>query len=64
MGLIGGVFIIRSYLMGYVVVLDGFSYDDLVKISKDFDIPMTALLDIYLGSKTAKEFESKWKLLG
>lgn len=50
--------------MGYVVVLDGFSYDDLIKISKDFDIPMTALLDIYLGSKTAKEFESKWKLLG
>ncbi len=55
---------IRSYPMGYVVVLDGFSYDDLIKISKDFDIPMTALLDIYLGSKTAKEFESKWKLLG
>ena len=64
MGLIGGVFIIRSYPMGYVVVLDGFSYDDLIKVSKDFDIPMTALLDIYLGSKTAKEFESKWKLLG
>ena len=64
MGLIGGVFIIRSYPMGYVVVLDGFSYDDLIKISKDFDIPMTALLDIYSDSKTAKEFESKWKLLG
>lgn len=64
MGLIGGVFMIRSYPMGYVVVLDGFSYDDLIKISKDFDIPMTALLDIYLGSKTAKEFESKWKLMG
>lgn len=43
--------------MTYVVILDGFSYDDVNRIAKDFGLTIEEVAQLYERSKSAREFE-------
>lgn len=48
---------LSGYRMTYVVILDGFSYDDVKRIAKDFDLTIEGVTQLYERSKSAREFE-------
>lgn len=48
---------LSGYRMTYVVILDGFSYDDVKRIAKDFDLTIEEVTQLYERSKSAREFE-------
>lgn len=48
---------LKAYRMTYVVILDGFSYDDVNRIAKDFGLTIEEVAQLYERSKSAREFE-------
>lgn len=48
---------LSGYRMTYVVILDGFSYDDVKRIAKDFYLTIEEVTQLYERSKSAREFE-------
>lgn len=48
---------LSGYRMTYVVILDGFSYDDVKRIAKDFDLTIEEVTQLYERSRSAREFE-------
>lgn len=51
---------LKSYRMSYTVVLDGFSYDDVSKIAKDYGLSVSQVVNLYNQSVSAQIFEAKF----
>lgn len=48
---------VKAHRMSYDVVLGGFSYDDIKRIAKDFELTIEEVTNLYKKSKTATDFE-------
>lgn len=48
---------VKAYRMGYDVILGGFSYDDVKRIAKDFNLTVDEVTQLYKRSKTPTDFE-------
>ena len=53
---------VKAHRMSYDVVLGGFSYDDIKRIAKDFELTIEEVTNLYKKSKTATDFENKKSL--
>ena len=48
---------VKAHRMRYEVVLGGFSYDDVKRIAKDFDLTLDEVTQLYNRSASPEDFE-------